>query len=357
MKITLFILAGFLVFLILTIEIGRIVNKQKYKIHSKEGIQKSELINIGGIEQYIQIRGQNVLNPVIIILHGGPGSNMADYSYFWQNEMESKYTIIHWDQRGCANTYYQNKNAEKPTLELLLSDLDELVTSICSKLSQDKVILMGHSWGTFLGAAYSIIHPEKISLYISVSQMLDLKKSEQVSAQEAIRLANKIGKFHGAKEIAERLNTIMNYQEFGKIQAMELLRFRQLKEKYLPSQYNNRIVFLRLFSPYMTFNDLRWMFDIDALIETNSNLYSTLLSEDTSSICSFGLQYKIPFILVAGDHDWTTPYGLAAEYYNSISSPYKKIITIKNAGHIPFIDKPKEFSERLMEVIETIPNK
>lgn len=76
---------------------------------------------------------------------------MAYYSHYWQAELEKDYTIVHWDQRGCGNTYYCDQKAVKPTLDLLLSDLDQLVDYIRFEYKKEKVIIVGHSWGTFLG--------------------------------------------------------------------------------------------------------------------------------------------------------------------------------------------------------------
>lgn len=341
--------------LILIIAAGKIRNARKYKIRQETGIQKSEYITIGGIEQYIQIRGQDTSNPVILMLHGGPGSNMAYYSYGWQADLEKEYTIVQWDQRGCGNTYYRNRNAEKPTLDLLLSDLDELVEYIRLEYGKEKVILMGHSWGTFLGGVYSGTHSDKVSAYIAVSQMVDFKLSEQVSAQEAIRLAEAAGKTQDAQKISDALERIMAYRKLDKENAVELMKLRQLKEKYLPSQYGNKMGTLQLFSPYMTWNELKWMLSFGSLIESNSEIYSGLLMDNNSSMYDYNLQYEIPVNIIAGDCDWTTPYSMAADYFSSISSPDKEFITIKNTGHIPFIDRPEEFSEEVRKALSNLP--
>lgn len=354
MKIILVIFLGLIILLILTIITGKIINAGKYKIRSKTGVQKAQYITLGGIEQYIQIRGQDISNPVIIMLHGGPGGNMAYYSYYWQADLEYDYTIVHWDQRGCGNTYYSSKEAEKPTFDLLLSDLDELVEYIRLEYDKEKIIIMGHSWGTFLGGIYSGEYPEKVSAYIAISQMLDFKKSEEVSAQEAIYLANMAGKTQDAEKISEKLKLIMTYEKLDKWEAMELIKFRQLKEKYLPLQYGNNMIFLRLFSPYMTFYDLKWMFSFDKLMESNSKLYKALLSERKLSMYDYTLKYKVPVIIIAGDCDWTTPYSMTLNYFNNISAPNKELIIIENTGHIPFVDKPREFSKALLKVLSNV---
>lgn len=354
MKIILFICVTLIILFVLTIITGRIRNAQKYKIRSETGIQRSGFITIGGIKQYIQVRGQDISNPVILILHGGPGSNMAYYSYYWQHDLEQNYTIVHWDQRGCGNTYYGNREAKKPDLDLLLSDLDELVDHICFEFNKKKVLLLGHSWGTFLGGIYAGKYPEKVSAYVAVSQMLDFKRSEQVSAEEAVRLANMAGKTRDARKMRKMLEWLRTCQKLDRSEAAAFLKFRQLKEKYLPAQYGGMMGNLCLFSPYMTFRDLKWMMSFDRRIESNSELYRGLLSDGSLSMYDYSLKYEIPVIIIAGDSDWTTPFSMARDYFNTLCAPDKKFIIIANTGHIPFIDKPKEFSEVLLAALSEV---
>ncbi|MGY3779191.1 alpha/beta fold hydrolase [Isobaculum melis] len=353
MKVILLILLGLFVLFVLMIVIGRLMNTQKFKIRSETGIQKSEYVVIGGIKQYIQIRGKDISNPVIIMLHGGPGNNLSSYSYKWQKDIEQDYTIVQWDQRGSGNTYYCNKKAEKPNLKLLLSDLDELVDYIKGGYDKEKVIILGHSWGTFLGGVYSQKHPEKIAIYISIGQMLDFKKTEQISTEEAIRLANASNNKQDVKKMRESLASVMMYQKFDKSEATKLMKFRQLKERYLPTQHGNEIIPLYLFSPYMTFNHLKWMLKFDNLIESNSTIYKELLSGELT-MYSYSMQYEVPIMMISGDRDWTTPRNMALDYFNHIAAPSKEFITIKNAGHIPFVDKPRDFSSLLLLKLNSV---
>ncbi|MCA5959785.1 alpha/beta hydrolase [Blautia sp. RD014234] len=88
------------------------------------------------------------------------------------------------------------------------------------------------------------------------------------------------------------------------------------------------------------------MFSFGSLIAANSALYETLLADQKSTMYDYTLQYETPVIIIAGDCDWTTPYPMAVKYFNAISAPYKKFITIRNTGHIPFIDRKKSFLKR-----------
>lgn len=347
----LFILLGLIVLFFIIVVIGRFINAQKFKIHSEAGVQKTDYITIGGIEQYIQIRGQDISNPIIIILHGGPGNNMAYYSYYWQAELEKEYTVVHWDQRGCGNTYYRNKNAERPTVDLLLSDLDELVDYICGEYGIKNVIIMGHSWGTFLGGIYARKHPEKVSAYVGVGQFTDAWQSERYAADEAIRLANAAGKTADAKKMEEQFQFVRSSQNLN---MREFMKLRMLTGKYLPEGENTPFS-VRLFSPYMTFNDLRCffapLFSFDKFLGIQDKIYDTLYSESEFSVYT-QTQYQVPIIIIAGNCDWITPCSTARNYFDSISAPEKEFILIENAGHIPF--KPGRFTESLLNTLSNM---
>ncbi|MBO1307150.1 alpha/beta hydrolase [Enterococcus sp. 669A] len=347
----LFVFIGLLVILFLIWGITRYNNAQKYKIQSPSGVQKSSYVRLGGIQQFVQIRGQDRSNPVIIVLHGGPGNNMGYYSYAWQADLESDYTIVHWDQRGCGNTYFQNKAATKPTFDLLLSDLDALVNSICGEYGQEKVIIMGHSWGTLLGGIYAGQHPEKVAAYVGVGQFNDVWQSEEFAAEEAALLAKAAGKLDTAKKIQEQFQLVRSSE---RLDMRDVLSLRQLTGKFLPEGENTSFSD-RVFSPYLTFNDVKWFFapivNFEKYIELQNDLYRSLYSQKGLSSYNY-TAFKVPVIIIAGDCDWITPYQKSREYFDQLIAPKKEFITIENAGHIPFI--PGQFGKLLQGALREV---
>lgn len=350
MRTILLLLLLTLFLLLLLFILGRLITAYKFKIKSKNGIQKTHSIPINGIEQYLQIRGENLANPIILMIHGGPGSNSASYSYDWQKALEKNYTIVHYDQRGSGNTYYHNPKTDKPTLDLLLSDLDRTVDYLRTEYNKEKVIIMGHSWGTLLGNTYSKNHPSKVAAFISIGQMIDFKKSELLSGNEAARLAKKAGHAEDAIKLEKMLASVMSYRELDSTNAKALMNFRQLKEKYLPVQYGNKMALLYLFSPYMTFYHFKWMLGFQSLVESNDLIYKELLSDNVNMSSS----HSVPIILVTGENDWTTPYELIKTYFDGLSAPAKEFIPISNTGHIPFVDNSAEFTQSLLKSLNKL---
>ena len=148
----------------------------------KNGIDEAGYIMLGGQEQYIHTRGENVNNPVIIYLHGGPSSPDGYVTYGFSDYLVDDYTVISWDQRGCGRTYIHNRNVDvnndTASFEQALVDLDQLVDYARTRFHQDKVIILGHSYGTILGSVYSHKYPEKVDTYIGAAQVIQAPNSD-----------------------------------------------------------------------------------------------------------------------------------------------------------------------------------
>lgn len=249
----------------------------RYAIRTADGVQEAAYLPIGGIEQYIRVRGRSRANPVLLVLHGGPGSTLGATACRWQGALEAAFTVVHWDQRGSGNTYYRDPAAPPPTVERLLSDLDELVDALRARYGRDRLFLLGHSWGSLLGGLYALRRPEKLSAWLPVSQMVDFKRSEQVSAAEAIRRAREAGREKEAERLAQELEQVLALRRLDRAGAEALLRFRRRKERYLPPQYGGPSPLGGLAAPELTGNDLRWKLRFDRMLAANAALYEELL--------------------------------------------------------------------------------
>lgn len=249
----------------------------RYAIRTADGVQEAAYLPIGGIEQYIRVRGRSCANPVLLVLHGGPGSTLGATACRWQGALEAAFTVVHWDQRGSGNTYYRDPAAPPPTVERLLSDLDELVDALRARYGRDRLFLLGHSWGSLLGGLYALRRPEKLSAWLPVSQMVDFKRSEQVSAAEAIRRAREAGREKEAERLAQELEQVLALRRLDRAGAEALLRFRRRKERYLPPQYGGPSPLGGLAAPELTGNDLRWKLRFDRMLAANAALYEELL--------------------------------------------------------------------------------
>ncbi|MDD6656366.1 MAG: alpha/beta fold hydrolase [Lachnospiraceae bacterium] len=140
------------------------------------------------------MRGENVNNPVIIYLHGGPSSPDGYVTYGFTDYLVDDYTVIAWDQRGCGRTYIHNRNVDvnndTASFEQALVDLDELVDYARERFHQDKVIILGHSYGTILGSVYARTRPEKVDAYIGAAQVISLEETDRQRMERERERAN-----------------------------------------------------------------------------------------------------------------------------------------------------------------------
>ena len=156
-------------------------NKLKRKIYDEE------YININGILQYLFHAGTDENNPVMLFLHGGPGSAESIFAYSFQEKWEEIYTVVHWDQRGAGKTLTKNPNSF-PTMDLMLEDLYQIIQYLKARYNKGKIILLGHSWGSVLGSTFVLNHPEEVEYYIGVGQVVNMIENERVGYEKVKEL-------------------------------------------------------------------------------------------------------------------------------------------------------------------------
>ena len=132
-------------------------------------IQEERFVTLGGIEQWITIRGANRANPVLLIVHGGPGDAQSDLRSAYA-VYEKDFTIVQWDQRGAGHTYAKNPNSP-PEPERVVSDGIEIARYLCEYLAKKKIVLLGHSWGSYLGIGMVQRDPELFAAYVGTGQV------------------------------------------------------------------------------------------------------------------------------------------------------------------------------------------
>src|SRR5437899_2670471 len=132
-------------------------------------IQEARFVTLFGIEQWITIRGANRANPALLFVHGGPGdaqsSLQSTYAIY-----EKDFTIVQWDQRGAGRTYAKNPNSP-PEPERVEQDGVELAQYLCNYLDKKKIVLLGHSWGTYLAIGMVQRRPELFAAYVGTGQV------------------------------------------------------------------------------------------------------------------------------------------------------------------------------------------
>lgn len=349
----LLLLAASIIFLF----IFRVINHTKHKISTKNGIEESFYIKLGGTDQFIQIRGEDTSNPVIIFLHGGPAFPISYLSYYYQQDLISDYTLISWDQRGCGRTYYKNKGDQTDLgTEQLLMDLDELVDYVKNRFNKDKVIIIGQSWGSILGTQYILSHPENVSAYIGVGQAVDFDDGKIFAAEQAMKQAEKLGNHKDVELLNEAIINFASSKSASETDIDNIDKMNKTIQKYLPAEKQISLshqAFIGLSSPDMNFEDLRWFINaistkkmfslVEPLIDYSYYEFDALES---------GLSFEVPMYFIQGEDDWITPTAMVENYYETVSAPEKDLILMPGCGHTPFLDDPAEFADCIKTVLK-----
>lgn len=337
------------------IVVARFRNAALTHITAAHGVQEHAYITLGGIEQYVQIRGEDRRNPVILWLHGGPGFPLTYMTGHYQAELERDYTVAVWEQRGCGRTLHRNPNVSNPTIDELLSDVDELVDHLRKRFDRDAIILVGQSWGTVLATDYIRRHPRKVAAYIGVGQVTEFLQGKILTAQQAADRARAKGNIRDATALIRGVECLRATKCLGQLDVKMLENMVITSMKYLRNKAEMsgvRQMWTALTSPQMRGVDVKWfLFASNArnIIESQRNLvdymYFRYRIEDS------GRRYSMPVCFIQGNSDWITPTPMVRDYYENVVAARKAMVVIRDAGHTPFLDHPQRFCAAVREFL------
>lgn len=323
----------------------RNINYLSCFINPVKGIDEQTYVDIHGTQQFISIRGKDRTNPVILYLHGGPMTPDGFLSYKYANDLLDDYTFVCWDQRGCGRTYFANPDIAKNTVtfDQAMMDVEEMVDYLCDRFGQDKIIIMGHSYGTIIGAKYVYEHPRKVAAYIGVGQFVNAKRSIETEFEDALALAKAQGDDTTYMELAYQ-DYLSDPSPYNHDQISSYCR------TYHHEDESWDIFLSAATSPYLATDDVRWhlkMADIKVVQEIGIELVFTCNYINLSS----QTDYKVPVYFISGANDWTCSHVLMTEYAGNIGAEY---LLIEGAGHAVHTDKPHEFTRAVKDFLGSI---
>lgn len=330
-------------------------NADRLRISSAgKGIDCREFVTIGGIPQYLHHRGESADNPVLLFLHGGPGSPMLPFAQEFQLPWEKRVTVVHWDQRSSGKTYLSNDPAQvtpTTTVERMVEDTRQVVAYLQKKYGQSKIIIMGHSWGSVLGSQFVQAYPEMVKAYIGVGQVVNMLDNERIGFDKALAAAQAAGN----RTDAEALLRMEPYPlvEFTDEWYKAMMKLRKYQAKYkLAAGPSFELVASALCSPFYSLRDTRIFFKAKAMGEAQRHLWKYLV--ESFDLRALGTAYRIPVFYIHGEQDWQTPYPLALDFFSAIEAPRKQFYSIPEAGHATMLDQKTRFTGALMDILEQV---
>jgi pimeloyl-ACP methyl ester carboxylesterase len=318
-----------------------------------------EKIKLGNINQWISIRGKNTDNPILIYLHGGPGTPVMPLFRHFQAPLEDHFIVVQWEQRGAGKSFSWKIPKETMNIEQFISDLHELIEILRKQFNKEKIYLIGHSWGSIFGMFTVQRYPELFYAYIGVGQATDtietekrmyhfaLDKAKELNNKKAIKKLEKIGPpFDGLQP---------PYKNFYKGGYQAKMSVYGLVAKYGGIIYNARdnYTFLRPFYKYLPLLRPEYsLFDLLRIIQ--GNIFSTkIMMKELLTVNLFEQipELKVPVYILMGKHDYNWSAELAKKYFDALKAPKKDFIWFEKSAHAPNGEEPEKFNNILIEKI------
>ncbi|WP_246009448.1 alpha/beta fold hydrolase [Brevibacillus fluminis] len=321
------------------IAIGLIFPTWTPRIEGDNSISSLRQVMINGTGHEVMIRGVDRRNPILIFVHGGPGCSEIPYVTKYQDILEQHFTIVHYDQRGSGKSYHFFEDYSHLTTDVLVDDLLALTDYVEGELGQPKVLLIGHSFGTYIGMKAAAKAPSKYAAYIGIGQVGDHVMSETDSLNFVIDQAKNAGNQDDAK-LAEQLRE--------SIMQKEASTPRTLIRKYggAARVIDDNLDYYTGFVFHPEYN----LFDVIRYVRGVAVSQPTLLEEEAhANLPQIVRKLDIPAYFVMGQYDFMTSVHAAKVYFEELTAPKKEFVIFPKSAHYPQFEEKEAFAKWLVQ--------
>lgn len=298
---------------------------------ANSSIDVAQFAPIGGIEQWITIRGDRCDNPVILFLHGGPGNTLSPFAGSIYGAWEKSFTLVQWDQRGAGRTFGRNPSQGESalTVERMADDGVQVAQYVATRLGQKKVILMGSSWGSILGIHMIRSAPALFHAYLGSAQVVSSRSNQGSSYAAVLALAR-------AAEDAKTVSALEalgpppweNPRNFGILR--RAVRAYEAKVTDPPPG--------SWWAPAAEYATPQAQADYEAGEEYSFLQFVGMKGDgmfSTVDLPALGREFEVPLFIVHGAEDLLALTDDARRYFDSLAAPRKEFVSVPRAGHDP----------------------
>jgi pimeloyl-ACP methyl ester carboxylesterase len=314
-------------------------NTRDYAITLPGGIDEGRYVMVGGIEQWITIRGEDRGNPVLLFLHGGPGDATNPWGYAAFRSWLKAFTVVQWDQRGTGRTLGRAgpSIAATITIDRMTQDGIELAEMLRRTLQKDKIVLVGHSWGSILGVLMAKARPDLFAAFVGTGQVADWARNYAVAYDDLLQKASRLGDARAIHEL-KAIGPPPYADGRGYAVQRKWSNLFEGADFFIASMLG-----LALTAPGYTPRDINDWFDGqlvsgERLVPQQTALGPKALLGD----------FALPVFVIQGAEDFTTPTSLARSFVQSIRAPRKAFVAVPEGGHFAVFMKPDAFLRELV---------
>ena len=294
-------------------------------------VREQGYVPINGIEQWITLTGAACGNPVILFIHGGPGNALSPYADAIYAGWERHYTLVQWDQRGAGMTYAKQRPTDDVplTVEQMRDDGIAVARYIEQHLGQQKVILMGSSWGSILGVHMAKARPDLFHAYVGTAQVVNARDNESGMYREVMALAQAAGDTTTVDKL-----TALGAPPWTDPRNFGILRRFDRKYEGLATDAPPR----HWWQPAPFYATPQALADAEAADDYSYIQFIGMRGDGMFAkvdLPALGTRFDLPVFFIMGEADLLTSPAIARTYFDSITAPAKDFTLVKRAGHDP----------------------
>ena len=344
-EIIIFLILIFIVFLWVTKKTSTkpFVDSKGEKV--KDSVADEVYLKLGGVKQWVLLRGRNINNPILIFLHGGPGISEHGLFRYYNKELENDFIVVGWDQRGCGKSYSKSISPQSMKIDTFVSDLHELVQYLKKRFGKDKVYLLGKSWGSMLGTIYASRYPDDVAAYIGTGQVADPRESERLGYEFTLEEAESR---NNKKALAELEN--IKFPPGSNIKDVGVER--KWLTKFGGSVYGKTGYLMSWVPKTLSVDEYAWPDLMKFLLVENMaskmmwpEIFNTNLFKQVSKL-------EVPVYFLLGRHDHQVSSKLAAEYFEVLDAPKKELIWFEYSAHNPPFEEAEKFNDVVKNIVK-----
>ena len=312
-------------------------------------ISERMFVEIGGIRQGMFIQSVDPSNSVVLFLHGGPGMPEFFMEQEYPTGMAQDYTMVWWEQRGAGMSFATDIPAASMTMEQMIADTIEVADYLRARFGKAKIILLGHSWGSYLGIQVAAEAPDRFLAYMGMAQIAHQLRSEILARDFMIDAYRELGN----QRMVRRLETAQVSMESGLSQAWMRLRDKAMHQLGVGNTRDTRSVVRGIFLPVWRVRayTLREKINIwRGKLWSRPFFWDALLRDDLAKRLT---RFELPVYFFVGRHDYTANAGLSKAYFDVIEAPTKEFFLFDNSAHSPLFEEPELARATLREALNS----
>lgn len=321
----------------------RIIIRNETRITGPMGVEILKRVNLGGLDQWILIRGEDRTNPVLLWLHGGPGSPTMPLASRHDTKLVKYFTVVHWDQRGAGKSFYPDIPVSTMAADRFVSDTYELTRKLKKQFGVPKIFLIGHSWGSQIGMLTVSRHPEEFYAFTAVGQFIHAPEADALGYRFALARAEQTGNGNALKNLRAIGMPPWTTAAQRAVSARWINAFGGTGRAYTSGDYFRDMAT----SPDYTLRD------VFAYIRGMQFSGTSMLEGgDLNRINLFEMVRKVelPVYFFQGRFDYNTPGVIAEDYFEMLEAPEKSFIWFEESAHFPQWEEPENFAEEMKKV-------